>query len=141
MRIFDSMVFEDETNEEMSMAVTARGDLNSQQSREVLPLDFNKKKTCFKFTIQIRLIILLRPMHAPRSAAMGPYMTQFQNAGVGLASAPAGNGDHQPPPPKEKKKPPLARQIATKISAGSARLTEVMAWRAKVQDCTTMSSS
>lgn len=84
---------------------------------------------------------ILWPKHAPRSAAMGPHMTQFQNAGLGLGSTPAGDGETQPPPPKEKKKPPLAKQISTKISAGSARLTEVMAWKAKVQDCTSMSSS
>lgn len=58
MRIFDSMVFEDETNEEMSMAVTARGDLNSQQSREVLPLDFNKHVSSLRFRFDSKHIIL-----------------------------------------------------------------------------------
>ena len=40
VRIFDSMVYEDETCDEMSLGITARGELDSQQSREVLLLGF-----------------------------------------------------------------------------------------------------
>jgi hypothetical protein len=104
------------------------------------------KQTCYTAVYDSGLIqnthALFGPKHAPRSATMGTYMTQFQNAGVGLASNAAGDAEKQQmPPPKEKKKPPLTKQISSKISSGSGKLTEVMAWKAKVQDCTTMSSS
>ena len=33
VRIFDSMVYEDETNDAMSVGITATGDLNSKQTR------------------------------------------------------------------------------------------------------------
>ena len=39
VRIFDSMVYEDETTDAMSLGMVASGDLNSKQTREVMPLN------------------------------------------------------------------------------------------------------
>ena len=36
IRMFDSMVFEDEVTDEMALGVVARGELSSSQTRDVL---------------------------------------------------------------------------------------------------------
>lgn len=75
---------------------------------------------------------------------MGGNMGRFQAAaaGSGLAdSGPVAGRDGQPPPPapvKEKKKQPIAKQMSSKISTASSKLTELMAWKAKVSECTAL---
>ena len=58
---------------------------------------------------------------------------KFQTAGLGMqpgstpSTAPARVE-------KQKKVVPLSKQVTNKISSSSAKLTELMAWEAKVQD-------
>lgn len=47
-------------------------------------------------------------------------------------------GSGNPPDKKEKKKPPLCKQMSTKISTASSKLTELMAWKTKCNDCSTL---
>ena len=74
----------------------------------------------------------------PRQAAVGTHMTQFQSNGMHLPSGGPNAPQQLPAPPPEKKRPPLSKQISSKISNSSSKLTEIMAWHAKVQDCTTL---
>ena len=66
-------------------------------------------------------------------------MHQFQS---GLPAVASGSGTGGVPPPgdipKPKKSVPYAKQLSSKISTSSAKLTELMAWEAKVKDCTTL---
>lgn len=109
VRMFDSMIYEDETKDEMMVGIEGQGALSSQQTREVM------------------------------LATMGANMEKFQASGVGLASNAAGNVPPQMAEPKQKRKPPIAKQVSSKISSASSKLTELMAWRAKVNDCSSLS--
>ena len=66
-------------------------------------------------------------------------MPNFNKAAVSLAY-PKAAGVEAPtvPAAKEKRKPPMAKQMSSKISTASSKLTEVMAWTAKVQETTTL---
>ena len=60
-----------------------------------------------------------------RQVAAGGDVGRFQSVGLGV----------QPPPvEKNKKVVPLSKQLTNKISTSSTKLTELMAWEAKVTD-------
>ncbi|CAK9088290.1 unnamed protein product [Durusdinium trenchii] len=115
VRVFDSMKFEDETTDRMEIGIEGHGNLDAQQSREVMQI------------------------------AMGNHMQQFNSnvpvilPGDGTRSV---EGTLPPPPPPNKKRVvPLTKQLQSKISASSAKLTECMAWESKITDCTTLSQT
>ncbi|CAK9068949.1 unnamed protein product [Durusdinium trenchii] len=115
VRVFDSMTFEDETTDRMEIGIEGHGNLDAQQSREVMQI------------------------------AMGNHMQQFNSnvpvilPGDGTRSV---EGTLPPPPPPNKKRVvPLTKQLQSKISASSAKLTECMAWESKITDCTTLSQT
>ena len=67
-------------------------------------------------------------------------MERFQAVGLGMQPG-QGASPGGPPPPTEKPKKvtPLSKQVTNKISSSSAKLTELMAWEAKVSDNKTLS--
>ncbi|CAL1167635.1 unnamed protein product [Cladocopium goreaui] len=103
VRVFDSMVFEDEVTEALNMGISATGDLDKSQTRQVMQV------------------------------AAGGEIGKFQASGLGVQP---GVTSSTPPPKveKQKKAVPLSKQVTNKISSSSAKLTELMAWEAKVQD-------
>lgn len=149
VRVFDSMKFEDETTDRMEIGIEGHGNLDAQQSREVMHLcDISKAGVSFLHVLQCRS----KDMHEssvkhvrllfPRQIAMGNHMQQFNSnvpvilPGDGTRSV---EGTLPPPPPPNKKRVvPLTKQLQSKISASSAKLTECMAWESKITDCTTL---
>ena len=71
---------------------------------------------------------------------MGSHMKEFKADQPALdAAAPVENGDGLPLPPSGKKRvAPMSKQLSSKISSCSTKLTEIMAWDAKIKDCTTL---
>ena len=77
---------------------------------------------------------LLKTAHL-RQIAVGPDVSQFQAMGLGVhASAHGASEPPMVPPEKTKKVVPLPKQLTNKISSSSSKLTELMAWEAKVAD-------
>ena len=72
-----------------------------------------------------------------RQIAVGGDLERFQAAGLGLAPG-APSDTRAPRVEKVKKVVPLAKQVTNKISSGSSKLTELMAWEAKVKDNQTL---
>ena len=68
-----------------------------------------------------------------RQVAAGGEIGKFQASGLGVQP---GVTSSTPPPKveKQKKAVPLSKQVTNKISSSSAKLTELMAWEAKVLD-------
>ena len=146
VRVFDSMVFEDETTDRLQIGIEGHGELSAEQSRQVMHL-------CIKLSLVHALVCScslyfktdgLPSIHMYiyiylRQIATGPQMHQFQS---GLPAVASGSGTGGVPPPgdipKPKKAVPYAKQLSSKISTSSAKLTELMAWEAKVKDCTTL---
>ena len=75
-----------------------------------------------------------------RQIAVGGDLERFQSAALGLAPGAGGTPAGTPAPRVEKAKKvvPLAKQVTNKISSGSSKLTELMAWEAKVKDNQTL---
>jgi len=67
---------------------------------------------------------------------VGNDIGRFQAVGLGMQPGQASNTGGPPPPPTEKPKKviPLSKQVTNKISSSSTKLTELMAWEAKVSD-------
>ena len=69
-------------------------------------------------------------------------MKNFQSGQLGLMVPPASTpGKAAAPPPAPKKTPMVSKQLSSKISAASGKLTEIMAWDVKVKDCKSLSLS
>ena len=75
-----------------------------------------------------------------RQSVAGGDLARFQSVGLGLGDGGAGNAPEGPKVPLEKPKKvvPLSKQLTNKISSGSSKLTELMAWEAKVADNKTL---
>ena len=74
-----------------------------------------------------------------RQIAVGNELASLQSAAPGLSAGAAAGGKPPPPPPKkEKKTPPIPKQLSTKISSSSSKLTECMAWETKISDNTAL---
>ena len=75
-----------------------------------------------------------------RQIAVGGDLERFQAAGLGLQPGAGGTPSGAPAPRAEKVKKvvPLAKQVTNKISSSSSKLTELMAWEAKVSDNKTL---
>ena len=75
----------------------------------------------------------------PRQVAVAGDIGRFQSAGLGLQPGGAVPGGSPPAPvEKPKKVVPLSKQLTNKISSSSTKLTELMAWEAKVTDNTVL---
>ena len=71
-------------------------------------------------------------------------MAKFNSGAIGALGAGMANASGAPPPPppeKQKKVQPLSKQVTNKISSSSSKLTELMAWQAKVTDNKVLSLS
>lgn len=70
-----------------------------------------------------------------RQVAVGGDVSQFQAMGLGVHThAPGAGQTPTVPSEKTKKVVPLSKQITNRISSSSSKLTELMAWEAKVTD-------
>ena len=70
-----------------------------------------------------------------RQVAAGGDVGRFQSVGLGVQPGGVVPGSTTPPPvEKTKKVVPLSKQLTNKISTSSTKLTELMAWEAKVTD-------
>ena len=78
-------------------------------------------------------------MH-PRQIAVGGDLERFQATGLGMQPGAGGtpSGTTAPRAEKVKKVVPLSKQVTSKISSSSSKLTELMAWEAKVSDNKTL---
>ena len=66
---------------------------------------------------------------------MAPDVAQFQAMGLGVHARAPGEGQPSTvPTEKPKKVVPISKQLTNKISSSSSKLTELMAWEAKVTD-------
>lgn len=75
----------------------------------------------------------------PRQVAVAGDIGRFQSAGLGLQPGGAVPGGAPPAPVGKKPKVvPLSKQLTNKISSSSTKLTELMAWEAKVTDNTVL---
>lgn len=74
-----------------------------------------------------------------RQIAVGSELAALQSAAPGLGSGAGAKGNPPPPPPEKKKKiPPISKQLSTKISSSSSKLTECMAWETKISENTAL---
>lgn len=92
--------------------------------------------------VKLRCWFLARPKTFPhlRQSVAGGDLARFQAVGLGLGAEGAGNETEGPKVPSEKPKKhvPLSKQLTNKISSSSTKLTELMAWEAKVADNKTL---
>ena len=69
---------------------------------------------------------------------MGNDIDKFQTAGLGMQPGTGNAGAPPAPVEKPKKVTPLSKQMTNKISSSATKLTELMAWEAKVTDNTAL---
>lgn len=101
-----------EAEDQITMGIRASGEMDSDQTRQALQL------------------------------SLGGDMAHFQASGVGShdpSSMPRPGGEGGEDKPKTKRQVPLSKQVSTKISQSSSKLTELTAWTAKVNDNTALS--
>ena len=150
------------------MGISASGDLDSAQTRQVMQLDTNISAhlgrvfgLCLYSSfilhlkhfqvwgdidrlqlVKFKFCLLARPQTFPhlRQSVAGGDLGRFQAVGLGLGAEGAGNAPEGPQVPSEKPKKnvPLSKQLTTKISSSSTKLTELMAWETKVADNKTL---
>ena len=77
-------------------------------------------------------------MSYPRQVAVGNDVGKFQKSGLGMQPGSSGNGTAPAPVEKTKKVTPISKQVTNKISSSATKLTELMAWEAKVTDNTVL---
>ena len=72
----------------------------------------------------------------PRQVAAAGEISRFTSSGSCLTEKQEPGDDQRTPPqePKVKKTPTLQKQISSKISSCSSKLTEIMAWEAKLKE-------
>ena len=128
------MIFEDECTDDLTIGLQSSGALDPTQSRQVMYLGN------FIWTIFSCCWLLLH-QHL-RQIAVGGDLAKFQSDGVGsmtpAATSQPDGSDPKPPPVKGKRQVPLGKQVSNKLSSSSSKLTELLAWEAKVTDNQTL---
>ncbi|CAL1141803.1 unnamed protein product [Cladocopium goreaui] len=109
VRIFDSMVYEDEVQDDLTLGICASGNLDASQTRQAMQI------------------------------AVGGEIEKLQSMGLGMQPGGGGNSVPAAPTEKPKKVTPISKQVTNKISSSSAKLTELMAWESKIKDNTVLS--
>jgi len=98
---------------------------------------FKIGQTCHSL---FNLLSFVAHANYPRQVVVGNDVDKFQSSGLGMQPGGSGNGGAPPAPvEKIKKVIPLSKKVTNKISSSATKLTEVMAWEAKVADNTALS--
>eukprot|EP00435_Cladocopium_sp_Y103_P013603 s3511_g3.t1 len=107
VRVWDAMEFEDEHADSSSVGVEGRGDFDLGQSKDIL------------------------------SKALGPHMDKFKSLTFGGGSH-EGEGSLPPdgnvPGKKEPKVQPMSKRLSKYISQCSTKMTDVLAWKSKLDE-------
>lgn len=147
VRIFDSMSFEDECEDNLQIGIRAEGDLDHNQTRQVMCLGQVKNARMSSWSYSLKKASKkYRTLALLRQIAAGGEIERLQSLGTSLSNAGPSMGTAGSPgetpttqnTPKEKKKPPLQKQIGSKIAASTSKLAEIMAWESKVNEVPNM---
>ncbi|CAK9058009.1 unnamed protein product [Durusdinium trenchii] len=114
VRVWDSLVYEDDCTDELSMALSAEGSFDAAQTRQVLHL----VPKCERATAA--------DMNRLQAGALGLH-ADATDLKPGLQQE--DNGPRRP-----KKEKTAAQTVAAKISVLSAKNAEIMSWSARVSD-------
>lgn len=130
VRVWDSLVFEDDEENEMTLGIQASGAFDPTQSRQVLYLVCTK---CF-FVHHISLSMIL-PAYRQAVTQSGTKMLMGSSGvGAGLPNALPETPKPTTSPKKPKKVVTVQKQLQNKLTSMSSKMGEIMQWQAKVKD-------
>ena len=143
IRVFDSLEFEDETEETAYMSLQSRGTLNEEQTRQLMQYLGSVLKAWGDFLAQTHVPtcptqFLRQDSSNERMAELLRSNTRSLGLGVADAKAKAMPGTPGGPGEKQPKKVNHQRLVSSKIAAMSSKMTDCMAWTSKLAESTTL---